>query len=222
MGSTGTSGNVEIRVSVSCLAELASSGGRSVTSALRPYKLNKGGEGFIRSIYYKPTITAIRAYHLAGNSPQTFDKAVRELEALAASTTKKTVRAKCTNNVRAIEAYRRIYGNRNFTIRANHRLRYLVGGIVVTAQPDVWAQEEGSEVLLKIGIAKKKRMYVDILLTVMRKAAISSGRRIRAKNFVYLDVSTGNELICLGGLKRFNRMLTEKAREILAAWPSIN
>ena len=54
-----------------------------------------------------------------------------------------------------------------------HRISYRVGQIVVTAQPDLWVEENGTEVLLKIGIAKKKPSYVDILLTVIRKAAVS-------------------------------------------------
>jgi hypothetical protein len=129
--------------------------------------------------------------------------------------------SKLTNNIRAIEAYRRIYGSRQFVVCPNHRLEYRIGGIVVTARPDLWVQENGTQVLLKIGIAKKGSAYVDILLTMIRKAAISRKYRVRSKNIVYLDVSTGRELICCGGLGRFNKVLTERAREIRSTWDTL-
>ena len=78
-----------------------------------------------------------------------------------------------------------------------------------------------TQVLLKIGIAKKKASYVDILLTIIRKAAISSGYRVRARNVVYLNVTTGKEMICESSLKRFNRTFNAIAREIAKAWPSV-
>jgi len=60
-----------------------------------------------------------------------------------------------------------------------------------------------------------------IVLTVIRKAAIGGGRKIRAKNIVYLNVSTGKEMICRSSLKQFNRTLSFVAREIAKAWPHV-
>ena len=207
---------------VSCMAEFVTSPGRSVKSLLHPYKFNKRGEGLVRSSYYQLAIAVIRAYHSNGNDLGIFQKSIHELQAQAESTTKRWERTKLLNNIKAIEAYRRIYGSRQFTICSNHRLEYRIGDIVITARPDLWVEENGTQVLLKIGIAKKRPAYVDILLTILRKAAISSRHRIRSKNIVYLDVSNGKELICRGGLRRFNKVFAEKAREIVAAWPTIN
>jgi hypothetical protein len=222
MASTDRKRSEEIRVPVSCMAEFVTSPGRSTKSLLRPYKFNKRGEGFVRSSYYQHALAVIRAYHSKGNDLGVFEKNIHELQARADSTTKPWERPKLANNIRAIEAYRQIYANRHFTICPNHRIEYRIGEIVVTARPDLWVQENGTQVLLKIGIAKKRPAYVDILLTIMRKAAISSGHRIRSKNIVYLDVSNGKELICPGGLGRFNKIFADKAREIVTAWPTIN
>lgn len=94
--------------------------------------------------------------------------------------------------------------------------------MIFTAKPDLWVEENGTQVLLKIGIARKKSSYVDILLTVIRKAAVSSGYRgVRAKNVVYLNVSTGKEMICTSNLTRFNRSFKVVAREIARAWPNV-
>jgi hypothetical protein len=110
---------------------------------------------------------------------------------------------------------------RPFKILSNRRLEYRIGGIVITAQPDLWAEERGTQVLLRIGIAKHNTSYVDMLLALLRKAAVSSGYKIRAKNIVYLNVANGKEMICSGPLTRFNRTFGAATKEIASAWPTI-
>ena len=204
---------------MSCLAEFVTSAGRPAETVLRPYKFNRRGEGFGRSIYYQYALRAIRAYHSAGNDPEVFARDLLELRTLANTTAKRLERTRLERNVSTIEAYRRIYGNRKFKVLPNRRLEYRVGGIVVTAQPDLWVEDEGTQVLLKVGMARHKPSYVDILLTLLRKAAVSSGYEIRARNFVYLNVSTGREMTYAGGLSRFNSTFAAKAREIAGVWP---
>jgi hypothetical protein len=216
-----------VRVSVSCLAELIKLPNRSADSIarlLRPFKFNKRGEGFARSAYYKPTLTAIRSYHSNGNDVKIFDAAIIELRNKATKTDDKLEKVKSEKNIDAIAAYRTIYGKRRFRVLTNHRIGYLVGKVVFTPQPDLWVMDEdaGIQVLLKIGITKKQPSYVDILLTVIRKAAVASGYTdVRAKNVVYLNVTTGKEMICEGGLTRFNRTFVFIARAIAAAWNSV-
>ena len=216
---------VPVRVSVSCLAELMKSPNRSAESfesLLRPFKYNRRGEGFARSGYYQHALAAIRNYHSHGNDPKVFDAALTELRGKTAK--EKWERVKYEKNGDAIEAYRAIYGKRRFRVQTNHRIGYRIGQVVFTAQPDLWVfdEDEGIQVLLKIGITKKQASYVDMLLTVMRKAAVSSGYTdIRAKNVLYLNVTTGKEMICESGLTRFNRTFAFIARNIAKAWPNV-
>jgi hypothetical protein len=210
-----------IRISVTCLAEFATTYGRSAESVLRPFKFNKRGEGFARSSYYQHALTAIRMYHSNANDLRVLETALFELRARADKTTSSRERSKLRHNISAIEAYRRIYRGRNFNILPNRRIAYRIGQIDVTAQPDLWVEENGTQVLLKIGVSKKTPSYVDIVLTVMRKAAVSNHHTVRAKNVVYLDVSTGRELICKAGLARFNQTFMARAREIANVWPKM-
>lgn len=210
-----------IRISVSCLAEFTTTYGRSAESVLRPYKFNKRGEGFARSSYYQHALTAIRMYHCYSNDPNILETALSELRARADKTVSSRERSKLQHNMSAIEAYRQLYKNRNFNVLPNRRIAYHIGQIEVTAQPDLWVEENGTQVLLKIGVSKKTPSYVDIILTVMRKAAVSNHYAVRAKNVVYLDVSSGRELICKAGLTRFNRTFEAKAREIAKVWPNM-
>src|SRR5580700_5961765 len=148
-----------IRVSMSCLAEFVTSYGRSSESRLRPYKFNKRGEGFARISYYQSALRTLRAYHSEGNDPAVFERGLLEMRTHADKATKNWERIKAERNISAVEAYRRIYGNRKFKILPNRRLEYRIGGTIVTAQPDLWAVEQGTQVLLKVGMARHKISY---------------------------------------------------------------
>src|SRR5271169_6313341 len=98
---------------------------------------------------------------------------------------------------------------------------YRIGPVVVTAQPNLWVEELGTQVLIKIGIAKKQPVLIDVMLYLIRKAAVASGYRVRARNVVYLDVTNGEERSCDDNLKRFNRLFVVSAREMATIWDTL-
>lgn len=210
-----------IRIPMSCIAELITSPGRSRDALLRPYKFKNQGEGLVRVSYYQRALQTIRKYHSAGNDPAILDRSVREMRESSEETPENRKLVKLRRNISAVEAYRRIYGNRKFDILSIRRLEYPLGGVIVTARPDLWVKEGNSQVLLKIGMAKHGPSYIDMLLCLLRKAAVRGGYRIRAKNIVYLDVSTGRERISSGPLTRFNPAFKNAAQQISATWSEI-
>jgi hypothetical protein len=211
-----------IRVSASCIADVVTAGPTaSLIALLRPYKDRKKGKGFMRSVYYKPTLSAVRNYHARNRDPLVFREAILELEKKAEVSEKRSLQTQFRRNIQAIQAYERLYKNRNFVIQSNHRLSYKIGPITLTAEPDLWVTENGVPVLLKIGLASKKRGFIDVMLTVIRKAAVSSGYKVRAKNIVYLNIRTGEEMTCRGSLKRFNLDFSSAARQIARVWPVV-
>lgn len=195
----------DIRIGVSGFAEYVTSSPATRTKRLRPFKFRSKGEGAGRSGYYKMAKQAIREYHEAGNDQAVFRRVRQELAATMNTTSDRLVRTKCASNIAAIDAYERIYGRRYFTVLRNHRLSYSLGPVTITAQPDLWVEENGTEVLIKIGVAKKKAILTDVMLYLIRKAAVSSGYRIRARNVVYLDITEGVERSCDDKLSQFNR-----------------
>lgn len=209
-----------VRLPMSCLADYIESGSRSAQSRLRPFKFPKRGEGLVRVSYYQPALTTIRSYHARGNDPRVIDREVLELRKLA-DTSEGNKRTKLNHNATALEAYRKMYGNRNFRVLKNPTLEYRIGRVVFTARPDLRVEEHGTQILLKLGLAKHKRRHIDILLSVLRKAAVSSGHRIRMRNIVYLDISSGQEICASGGLTRYNKIFATAAQEIAELWPEI-
>lgn len=211
-----------VKVSATCLAEFVTSGrSASLAALLRPYKENKKGKGFIRSVYYRPALLAIRKYLACGRDSKALREATLDLQKKAGVAKTRAQQVRCERNVQAIEAYARLYGTRNFVVQSNRRLAYKLGPIILTAEPDLWVTENGIPVLLKIGLAKRKRDFVDVVLTVIRKAAVSNGCRVRAKNIVYLNIRSGEEMICRGPLRRFNQTFLSAARQIARAWPNV-
>jgi hypothetical protein len=210
-----------IRVSMTCLVEFVTSHGRSPDSRLRPYKFNKRGEGFARSSYYQHALHSIRAYHSQGNDPAVLQRDLLEMRTRADKATENWQRIRFERNASALESYRKIYGDRKFKVLPSRRMQYRIGALTVTARPDLWVEEHETQVLLKIGMARHNTSYVDMLLSLLRKAAISGGYKIRARNIVYLNVSSGREMVCSGGLARFNSTFAAGAREIGSVWPRI-
>lgn len=214
----------KIRIGASGFSECVTSFPKLTHAKLRPFKIKTKGEGAGRSGYYKKALDTIRQYHRCGNSLEVLKNAKNELGALYASLDPKSQyrdRVKTSKNIEALIAYEQVYGRRTFLIQNRHRISVQIGNVVITAQPDLWVSENGVEVLIKVGAAKKKEQQIDIMLYLLRKAAVASGYRIRARNVVYLDIARGQERCCRDNLARFNRIFASVAKSIEVTWPDV-
>ncbi len=211
----------EIRISVSGFSECALAYPNIRPSKLRPFKFKNKGEGAGRSAYYKKAIDTIREYHASGNDPAVFKRVKRELSTLLNAASRSQERTKLLKNIDALSAYERVYGDRRFVLHTRSRLTLLIGHVTITAQPDLWVSENGVEVLIKIGAAKKNPQQIDMMIYLLRKAAVSSGHPVRARNVVYLDITNGRERCCNTHLIRFNRMFRNVANSIEQNWTDI-
>jgi hypothetical protein len=180
-----------IKIAASGFAEYVTGNPKTRDKKLPPFKFKNKGEGAGRSGYYAPAVRAIRRYHLADRDVAALNSARQELLAMLPQAKDRLAVAKIRRNVGALDAYQRLYGERRFKILPNRRISHLQGLVTITAQPDLWVREDKTEVLIKIGIAKKKITETEMLLYLIRKAAIRKGYRVRARNVVYLDVRDG-------------------------------
>lgn len=209
-----------IKLSATGFAEFVGASPDSKLRKLRPFKYPHKGEGAGRSGYYKRTIDTVREYHRAGNDLTIIRRAIESLLALEDNISlSRQARTKARRNANALLAYEDLYGNRRFTVLPNHRLALTVKGITITAAPHLWVEENGFQVLIKIGVAKYKTPdYIDLLLHLIRKAAVASRHRVRARNVVYLNITTGEEVVSNRPLSYFNRTLGRAAAEISEKW----
>lgn len=202
-----------IRLSATGVAEFIQASPATRTRKLQPFKYPHRGEGAGRSSYYKPTIDTVREYHRRGD-PKIIRRKIEELTTLENdSSLPKRNRTRARRNIDALMAYEDLYGNRNFSVQPNHRLAFKVGSVTITAQPDLWVEENGVQVLIKLGVAKNRSSdYIDLLLHLIRKAAIATGYKVRARNIAYLNVATGEEVVSQLQLSHFNRTIRELAQ----------
>lgn len=210
-----------IKIAATGFAEYVTGNPKTRDGKLPPFKFKHKGEGAGRSGYYGFAIRTIRRYHLSERDVAVLNSAKQELEAALPHARDRLARAKIRRNISAIEAYERLYGQRRFKILPNRRISHVQGPVTITAQPDLWVSEDKTEVLIKIGIAKKKHTETEMLLYLIRKAAVRHGYRVRARNVVYLDVSTGKERVCADRINRFNRTFASAATRIAEVWPTI-
>ncbi len=211
-----------IKLSATGVAEYIHASPATRTGNLKAFKFPHRGEGAGRSSYYKRTIDTVREFHRSGDN-NVLRKAVEELRVIENNTSiPKQLRTKAVKNINALLAYETHYGNRKFRIIPNHRLALVVGAVTITAQPDLWAEENGTQVLIKLGVAKNKSEdYIDLILHLIRKAAIATGYKVRARNIAYLNVTTGEEVISNLHLSHFNRTIASSCRDIEKSWSSV-
>jgi len=210
-----------LQLPVSCLAEYATRGGRSPESVLRPYKFRGAGEGIARILFRPPVVAIIRRYFKLNRDAKVFENALADWHVRADATAKKGQRSKLQSNISALTLFRLQYARREFEILPAHKISYQIGQIVFTASPDLWVRENGQEHLIKIGFGKRSRSYIDILLAVMRRAALAHRHRIRPRNAVYLSVLTGEELVSRFAYRDLALTLAAAASEIVKAWPKV-
>jgi hypothetical protein len=210
-----------LQLPVSCLAEYITKGDRSPESVLRPYKFRRNGEGIARILFRPPVLTVIRRYFKLNKDAAVLEDALADWHIRADATAKKGQRSKLRSNISALTLFRVRYAHREFEILPAHKISYQIGQIVFTASPDLWVKENGQEHLIKIGFGKRSRSYIDILLTVMRRAALAHHHRIRPRNAVYLSVLTGEELASRFAYRELALTLTAAAFDIAKVWPKV-
>ena len=213
--------NPPIKLAATGFAEYVTANPKTRDAKLRAFKFKNQGEGAGRSGYYGFALRTIARYHRCGRERAILEGARQELLAMLPNATDRLARTKILRNISAIEAYGRLYGQRRFKVLTNHRISHHLGAVTVTAQPDLWVSENDIEVLIKIGVTRKKSIETDMLLHLIRKAAVQKGYRVRARNVVYLDVISGHERICAANINRFNRTFGAAARRITKIWPAI-
>lgn len=210
-----------IKLAATGFAEYVTSSPTTRDTKLRAFKYKHKGEGAGRSGYYAFALRTIVRFHRSDRDRGILESARKELLAGLPNAKTHLARTKIQRNISALESYARLYGERRFKVLANHRISHQQGEVTVTAQPDLWVSEDDVEVLIKVGVTRKKSIETDMLLHIIRKAAIRHGYRVRARNVVYLDITTGQERICASRINRFNRTFAAAAKCIANVWPTI-
>ena len=141
------------KISMRGLAEVSHASPGRKLSKLKKYKFPESEESMGRSNYYVKALSAIKHHHRGDSS---FVTSILQALLVEAKTEKSPLRkAKLLNNHRAITEYLNCFGGRALVIRRGKLLYYTFKELVVSAQPDLVAEENGDLVLIKLNLSKE-------------------------------------------------------------------
>lgn len=206
------------KISMRGFAEVASAKPSRKQAKLKQYKYPDSEESVGRSNYYIKAISAIKRHHRGESAVVT--SILQGLLAGAASESDSRKKAKLLNNHRAITDYLKNFGNRSLVIKRGRSLYYLYKDLIVSARPDLFAEENGSPVLIKLNLGKEDYGggVCALMLHVLYEAAQASGLTIRSSGVECVQASSGTRTI--GPRRGFsNKSAVDAAcREVLSLW----
>lgn len=208
------------KISMLGFAEVASAKPGRKQSKLKKYKYPESEESIGRSNYYVKAISAIKKHHRGQSG--FVNSVLQSLLAEAAVERKSWKKAKLLNNHRAITDYLRNFGSRQLVIMPGKSLYYLFKDLVVSARPDIVADENGSLVLIKLNLGKGDYGggVCGMILHVLYEAAKISGLQIKPNGVECLQSSSGSRIT--GPKRGFSSRsaLDAACAEILSLWPA--
>ena len=106
-------------------------------------------------------------------------------------------RTKLLSNHRAVTDYLKHFGARNLVIKPGKYLYYIFENLVVSAQPDLVAEENGNLILIKLNLSTKDFPggVTAVMLHVLYEAALMKNLPVKSTSLECLQTSSGTKTI---------------------------
>jgi hypothetical protein len=209
-----------LKISMRGFAEVAAAESSRKNSKLKKFKFPDSEESIGRSNYYVKAVSAIKRHH-KGQS-DIVKSILRGLMAEAESETDSRKRAKLLNNHRAITDYLKNFGTRNLVIKSGKHLYYVYKDLIVSAHPDLVAQENGRTVLIKLNFCKDDFAggVCAQMLHLLYEAAQLKGVPLDTVDVECIQTSSGSRV--RGPKNGFpdKQVLNTACEELLTLWPA--
>ncbi len=208
------------KISMRGLAEVANASPARKLSKLKKYKFPKSEESVGRSNYYVKALSAIKHHHRGDTSY--VNSTLQALLMRAKAEKSPLRRAKLLNNHRAIKEYLKCFGSRALAIRPGKLLYYTFKELVVSAQPDLVAEENGDLVLIKLNLSKEDFAggVCATILHVLYEAAQAQGLPIKPTRVECLQTASGSRIVGPRSGFPSRNSLNSDCQELLALWPA--
>jgi hypothetical protein len=181
-----------MKISVKILAEFMLAGSSRQRTLIRNAKFPRLQDGKTKPqiVRYSEARSSIRDFHESGNELKILLNAVERLAKKLVEYPEKDA-ARLNDNIRAIKAYAAQFSKRQFKVLTTPRPVYTLGGVEVSATPDLYVEENGTRKLIKLDFnqEKPKEGAIPIILKVMHEASTIQGLSVKPKDVLYLDVS---------------------------------
>jgi hypothetical protein len=207
-----------VKISMRGLAEVASAKPSRKQSKLKQFQFPESEESVGRSNYYVKALSAIKRHHRG--QTDIVNSVLNGLMVQATSETDPRKKAKLQNNHRALTDYLKKFGGRPLVIKPGTTLHYVFKDLIVSAHPDLVAEENGSLVLIKLNLGKDDfgGGVCSTLLHVLYEAAQIKGLPIKPTGVECLQTSSGTRIA--GPKSGFpdKSTLNNACQELLTLW----
>jgi hypothetical protein len=206
------------KLSMRGFAEVACAAPARKKATLEKYKSPTSGASVGRSNYYIRALSLIKQHHKGASTHVT--SSIRKLLSEAKAEPDPRKRTKLLSNQRAVVDYLKHFGARDLTIKPGKQLYYAFENLVVSAQPDLVAEEDGNLLLIKLNLGKKDFSggLPAMLLHLLYEAAQMKGLPVKPTGVECLQTSSGSKIA--GPKKGFSdkQALNAQCQAILALW----
>jgi hypothetical protein len=207
-----------IKLSMRGFAEISCAKPSQKRSKLKQYKFPDSEDSVGRSNYYVKALSAIKRHHKGQSS--NVNSVLQNLMIEAATETDPRKKAKLLNNRRAIIDYLQTFGRRQLTIKPGKSLHYVFKDVLISAHPDLVAEENGSLVLIKLNLGKNDfgGGVCAFLLHVLYKAAHDQGLPIKPSCVECLQTCSGTRVVGPRNGFPSDSVLKSACQEIANIW----
>jgi hypothetical protein len=207
-----------MKISMRGFAEVAAAEPKSKPSKLSKYKFPESDESVARSNYYIKALSAIKRHHRGEHAH--VQKVLKDLLAEAAVETDSRKRAKLLGNHRAIIDYLKTFGNRALIIKPGKQLHFVYEDLVISARPDLVAEENGETTLIKLNLGKKTfgGGVPALLLHLLYEAAKVHDANLKPNRVECIQLADGSKIS--GPKNGFppKKVLENACKEIVKIW----
>jgi len=213
---------MEIKISAKAFAEFVVGGPSKKASTVRYLLKPQSTEAQIVMRYYSRAVQIIRSYHDAENDSAFLRVEIRGLQKKAEVAESNQARTKLLNNLRAIETYMEIYGERVWKIVPCPRIYHSSSSVRISATPDLAILQGKRLRLIKLGVRKQSEdpEVIRLMLRVIFQAAAGK-MEISPQDVLFFDVSKRETLRGDAGdanLAQTIEMGCERLHQMVHSW----
>ena len=186
---------------------------------LRDYKY-PDPQGYAQAGYYRDAQEIIEAYHKANHEKDWLSDGAGRLQAEASAVVGQRA-TRLRSNATALRSYATYFGDKRFEVLAPLKLRMVVAGVVITAQPDLHVRERGRERIIKLELAKGQSPdELKIESQLLLQAADAMGLGLESADVLCYDCRSGAIYRGRAG-SRLNADIEAACQTIALVWDEI-
>jgi hypothetical protein len=211
-----------IKISLKGLAKFMTAGAAAQRKILGDFK-HPDPEGSAQARYYQEARDRIAAYHRFQHEDGWLSQQAGTIASRALASGGVATRVRLQNNARALRAYERHFGGRQFEILPDVSLDLAYAGVRVSVHPDLHVRELGRDRIVKLEFSQTKpdAKAVKIMAQGLFEAATNAGLGLSSADVLYMDCVRG---VAYKGARvgaRMGREIEAACQNIAALWPGI-